>query len=45
LVMSRNRVDAHPDVKNRVHNRDVPSICLAGQFMLLKKYSGEDQHS
>ena len=31
--------------QNRVHNRDVPSICLAGQFIVLKKYLVENQHS
>jgi len=38
FVKSRIRVDAHPDVKKRVHNRDAPSIFLVGQFMLLKEY-------
>ena len=45
FVMSRNRVDAHPVVKNRVHNRDAPSICLVGQFIVRKGYLDENQHS
>jgi len=44
FIKSRIRVDAHPDVKKRVHNKDAPSIFLVGQFMMLKEYLDESKH-